>query len=294
MRHAAGSIGLGADLRTVVTSGMLRPSKIATVVLVLFYLVPCPAMFSQQSSSIASTLLDFKSRDVDRRVAAYEKIKTNQKALQRSDVKNALMGLLDRENLYVHKTLEDSDGQEGVGEGFGSYHDDLIQTVMKIADWHNSREVCVLARTEVEPGSRLASMLAKDGGATMVPCLLKIAQGDAFGHKDTAFMESDDRTEAIPLLVEIGAVAGDLSTADRALIRKATIEGLRDPDAAVRFVTVRAVADYGTPALIPALEDIAHSDPVSRPGNNGVGIRYDIREAAAKAIESIQDRAKSR
>ena len=229
-------------------------------------------MFSQQSSSVASTLLDSKSRDVDRRVAAYEKIKTNQKALQRSDVKNALMDLLDRENLYVHKTLEDSDGQEGVGEGFGSYHDDLIQTVMKIADWHNSREVCVLARTEVEPGSRLASMLAKDGGATMVPCLLKIAQGDAFGHKDTAFMESDDRTEAIPLLVEIGAVAGDLSTADQDIASKS--DNRRVARSGCRqFGSYRCTRSL-TPALralIPALEDIAHSDPVSRPGNNGVG-----------------------
>jgi hypothetical protein len=269
----------------------MKARGVALVFLALSVFVFDISIFAQGDNSVAALLTDLKSGDVERRATAYAKVSGDAELLKRPDIRNALVDLLDRENQFVHKTLEDSHGQKGVGEDFGSYHDNLIETVMKIADWHNSREVCVLARTEFEPGSHLAHMLAKNGGAAMVPCLLKLAQGDAFGHKDTAFMESDDRTEAIPLLVEIGAVAEGLSAADHERIRTATMEGLHDPKAVVRSETVRAVADYGAPGLVPTLEDIARSDPESRPGSDGSGVRYDIREAAAKAILSIQERA---
>jgi len=78
-RHAAGSIELAADFWTVVVSGMLKPRKITTIALVLSFLGPCAAVFSQQSNSVASELVEFKSRDVASRIAAYEKIKETSK-----------------------------------------------------------------------------------------------------------------------------------------------------------------------------------------------------------------------
>jgi hypothetical protein len=124
----------------------------------------------------------------------------------------------------------------------------------------------------------------------MIPCLLKIAQGNAYGHQDSLFMREVDRSNSIQMLVQLGAATNELSPEDRRLIREATIGGLRDPELAVREETVRVVGEFGSPDLIPILEEIARSDPYSRPKNDGQGRRFDIRELASQAIRSIRMR----
>ena len=164
---------------------------------------------------------------------------------------------------------------------------------MKVVDWHDPHQVCAIAESVPDPGSALSSMIANKGGATMIPCLLKIAQGDAYGHKDSPSMLESDRANAIPMLVQLGAATPNLSEADRRVVQETTVRGLRDSDELIREVTVRAVGDFGTPDLIPVLEDIARFDPYSRPKEDTQGGRYDLRELAAEAIRSIQSRSKT-
>jgi hypothetical protein len=239
--------------------------------LALLLLLQCAAMWAQQANSITSLVSDLKSPDEERRFHAYKVIKADRDALKRTDVRAALLDLLDRENQRTHK--EQADRGEGNAEDIA----ELSDTVTEFADWHDQRQVCILANTPYNPDSEFARGLAVKGGAVVAPCLLKIAQhkyGDV----------------AVTVLVQISAVTKELSPAIRQQIRQATLAGLRDADR--RLVTVQALDKFGTPDLIPVLQEIARSDPYSRLLDNGQR-RFDIREAATKAIQSIQARANS-
>jgi hypothetical protein len=74
------------------------------------------------------------------------------------------------------------------------------------------------------------------------------------------------------------------------------MEGLRDSEPGVTQEIVDAVDRFGTPDLIPVLENIARFDPESLPGSRMRDGKehLPIREAAAKAIRSIQGRAKAK
>jgi len=253
--------------------------------LVFLLFAYCGVVCAQRLSSTAIPLSALKSPDVKQRVDAYEEIKADKEALKRSDVKAALVELLDRENQVIHKTLAESKGEAGVsvkyGEGFGEYVGELLDTVADVADWHDQRQLCILAESAYNPDSLFAARLAVEGGAGVAPCLLKMAQGSM-----------SDRHESIPVLVQLSAATKDLSPAVREQIRRAILGGLRDSTVLVRQPTVQAVGKYGTAEMIPMLQEIARSDPNSRLLDNGQR-RFDVRDAATKAIQSIQDRAKA-
>jgi hypothetical protein len=120
-------------------------------------------------------LSDLKSPDVQRRVDAYEKIKADKNALERSDVKAALVDLLDRENRVIHGTIRDR------SEGYAEYIGELADSVAEIADWHDPYQVCILTETAYNPASEFTDELAVKGGSAVAPCLLKIAQGSTYG-----------------------------------------------------------------------------------------------------------------
>src|ERR1700729_2711308 len=85
--------------------------------LVLLLFISCLA--SAQNEPLDSLLSAFKSSDPDVRVDAFEQVKRNRGVLERSDVRAALMDLLDRENRLIHATLVESDGGEGVSIKYG-------------------------------------------------------------------------------------------------------------------------------------------------------------------------------
>jgi hypothetical protein len=254
-------------------------------VLVFLSFVYCGAVCAQRPSSTAIPLSALKSPDMQTRVDAYEEIKEDKEALKRSDVKAALIDLLDRENQLIHRTLAESNGKAGVsvkyGEGYGEYVGELLDTVAEIADWHDPRQLCILAESAYDPDSQFADRLALEGGARVAPCLLKMAQGNM-----------GDRQESIPVLAQLSAVTKDLSPALREQIRQAIIAGLHDSTVLVRQPTVQAVGGYGTAEMIPTLQEIARSDPNSRVLDNGQQ-RFGVRDAATKAIQSIQSRART-
>jgi hypothetical protein len=265
--------------------GNKKMSRLTAAKLGLGLLAYCAVVFAQQTSSTAVLLSRLKSPNEQLRSDAYEEIKMDQNALKRSDVKAALIDLLDRENQVIHKRLADSNGEAGVsvkfGEGFGEYIGELLDTVAEIADWHDQHQLCILAESAYSPDSQFAARLAVEGGTRVAPCLLKMAHGSIV-----------DRHESIPVLVQLSAVTKGLSPAIREQIRQAIIAGLRDSTVLVRQPTVQAVGKYGTAEMIPRLQEIARSDPNSRLLDNGQR-RFDIRDAAATAIQSIHERAKA-
>src|ERR1700752_1964349 len=126
----------------------------------------CLSLPAQQDSSTAGLLLALKSQNVQQRINAFKKLKTDQDVIRRSDVKAALLDLLDRENRLIHGvTLVDR------GEGYAEYVSDLMGTVAEAADWHDQRQACILAEGPYNPDSKFADELAVKGGSGLAPCL---------------------------------------------------------------------------------------------------------------------------
>lgn len=263
----------------------MSTQKISGVVLALFFLGLCPAVFSKQSISPAFQSSDFKSTDWGQRADAYAGVKDNQEALRNPEVRKALVDLLERENQVVHQTLVESNGNIGpavkYGEDYGEYYSQLLNTVYTIADWHDQHQICILAASAYNSASRFAAGLIAQGGAQIVECLLRTAQSKY----------DFDRHRSIPMLVQLSSKNNDLSPAVREQIGRVTIAGLHDASVSVRQVTVRAAGKFGTPELIPILEDVARADPYSESINEGKDRRFELRELATQAIQSIQERA---
>lgn len=263
----------------------MKIAKIGRAMLVSIVFA-CSAALSQQAISPA-LLTELKAPEWQQRWAAYRKVTLDEDALKRQEVSAALVDLLDRENQLTRKTLLDSNGEIGVsakyGEGYSEYKRQLLGTVEKIADWGDQNQLCILAQSSYNPDSPFAASLATRGGVTVAPCLLRMAENN--------FMF--DRHKAIPVLVQLSAVTQDLSPALQQQIRQAIIRGLRDPEVAVRWVTVEAAGRFGTADMIPLLQEIARSDPHSRRLDSGQQ-RFEIRDMAARAIQSIQQRANAR
>jgi HEAT repeat associated with sister chromatid cohesion len=239
-------------------------------------LVFCSAAFSQQSGNRASVLADFKSPDVNRRADAYDMIKSDQEALRQPEVKKALMELLNRENQQWRTGPHP-------GEGYLEYAGQLVETVAEIADWRDPQQACVLVESDHSAGeSQFSPVLVTKGGTTIVPCLLKLARGNA-----------NDRSDSIPILIQVLAVTKGLSDAQQQQIRQAIIAGLRDTEPGVRDATLIGAGHYGSPDLIPILQEMARSDPGFDSDGRG-GKQYFVRIQATRAIQAIQQRAKTK
>jgi hypothetical protein len=236
--------------------------------------VACSPVFSQQND-LSLLLSDLRSPEVQKRSAAYTKIAADKEALKRSEVKAALIDLLDRENQTLRKARADS---KSYGESYGEYVSYLADTAAEIADWRDQQQVCILAHSPYDPGSEFASDLVIKGGAAVIPCLLKLSQG-GFG----------DRYQSIPLLVHFSASTSKVSPAVNQQVRDAIMSGVSDSNVLVRQGTVEAIGKYGKQDMIPVLQKIAESDPVSRRLNSGK-LYFTVRESAIKAIQSIQER----
>jgi hypothetical protein len=253
----------------------------ATAVMILPLCAVAPA---QQQSSDVLPFSDLKNLDWQQRWHAYDSIVAHEDNLKRQDVRDAMMGLFELENGVIRQTLAESKGERGIsdkyGESYGEYYARLMTTVEETADWHDPRQLCILADGGYEPMSAYARRLVTDGGAAVLPCLLKAAHGDFYL-----------RYQTVPTLVHLYSVAKNLSPAEREQIRQIIIGGVRDPIVLVRQPTVEAIGKFGDAEMIPILQDVARSDPQSRLLDNGQ-LRFDVRDAATKAIQSIQQRAK--
>jgi uncharacterized protein with NAD-binding domain and iron-sulfur cluster len=235
---------------------------------------------------------------MDIRIDALKRLEENAEVFNRPDVRKAVFVLLDQANRDVYQALQDSDGQTGIGEAFGFYEAALLDTATKAVDWKNPQQLCVLAKGSYNTGSAFSTELARKGGALLLRCVLEMARGVVYDQPSRPGVRTSYRSTAIPLLVDIAALATGLSPEQREQIREAVRDGLTDTDAGIRMVTVEELGKVGTAEWLPALEEIAQSDPFSRPVDpslsQGRDRRYDVREYAKTAIDAIQGRAKAR
>lgn len=212
------------------------------------------------------------------RAEAYRQLGSDHTVLSVPNVKEALLNLLDREDQLTESTLRDSHEQMGVsgkyGEEFAEYVAELGETVDSFANWNDPRQVCVLVNQSYNPGSKFAAEIASHA-VVAVPCLLSMYKHD----------EGLTRAEAAAVLVQSLAKAGNqLDSRMIVMVRQVIVTALRDPSDAVRSSTVRALGKFGGPDMIPALLQVAASDP--SPEYQG----HSIRREAADAIAEIGKR----
>ena len=178
------------------------------------------------------------------------------------------------------KPPENQEEGEGEGEGYGEYCAWLAETVSSFVDWNNPRQVCLLVNSATIPYPPSPAGAAARARAAM-PCILKRANSDL----------ALNRELAVPMLVE--ALAKGRDTLDSKTIQSAKQTILNDlHDRDVRAGTVVALGNYGGTDMIPALQEIARSDPASAKTDSG-DIWFPIRKLAAEAIAEIQQRAQA-
>lgn len=105
--------------------------------------------------------------------------------------------------------------------------------------------------------------------------------------RKTQSKESLTRGEAVVILVQISGsktAALDLATVQQT--RQIILHALHDQAFDERWMTVEALERFGQRDMIPALDNVAETDPAP-PAANG----YSIRKLANAAIAAIQNRA---
>lgn len=219
---------------------------------------------------VSDLITGLHSGDWSDRARAYEQLAGNSAAMRDQGVKSALIDLLDREN---NRRPSDRPTPEN-GEAYGEYVSSLIGSVMSIVDWQDPRQLCILAHSPFDPDSKLATRLVL-AGHPILQCLMQMTESKSFA----------DRYVASELLIQYGARGGTLSVGTAQKIREVTIAALHDSDEMVRTGTVHALSRYGGEDVLPALEEVAESDPA--PEVQG----YSIRKMATEAIEAIQKRS---
>jgi hypothetical protein len=210
--------------------------------------------------SRAELLTRLRSGNAEVRSEALDQLRTDPVALRDPKVKAALVNQLDREN---HETLYAEE------EDYAGYLSWLVDTVAKVVDWSNPRQVCILAN-----GAYLTDELA-DHAKVAVPCLLQRFKNAA----------APPRGDVVAMLVQALAKGrNDLDAATTQSVQQIILSALHDSDGGVRIDTVNALAKFGGADMIPALKAVADTDP--SPEVQG----YSIRKWAAEAIAAIQKR----
>ena len=209
---------------------------------------------SASSPSWVNLLVQLRSNDSEVRSGAFDQLRLDPTALRDPEVKAALVNLLDREN------EETVTGDE---EDYSMYVDTLSDTVTKLVDWSDPRQVCILANS-VYPPAELA-----DHARIAVPCLLRRLKKN---------VPHTFQGQVVAMMVQALAKGKrELDPAAMQAARQATLSGLHDPDEGVRMDTVNALGKFGGEDMIPALRVVAEKDPA-------------IRKWAAEAIVAIQQR----
>lgn len=236
---------------------------------------------ASSNDRVLSVLLALRAPKWTTRADAFDKLKVDAAALQRSDVRRALLDLLDREDQLIESALRESHEQVGAstkyGEGFVEYVGQLSETIDTFADWTDPHQVCVLVRKAYDADSRTAAKIAMNGRLA-VPCLLSMFKSEV----------GLTRAQAVGVLIQALAKSkNDLDAETTKRARNVAQLALSDRSDAVRIEAVEALGRFGDSEMVPALQRVAESDPaISHTSHT-----FWIREAARKAIGDIGKRA---
>ena len=246
--------------------------------------MPCCGQQGRENAT-AQLLVRLHSAEEPERAKAFGQLRSDPANLKNPTVRAALLDLLNHENHELDAQLEEAQKKgypdEGDNEAWAEYYSDLLSAVDSFANWNDPRQACILADGAYNDDSEFAAEVVSHSKVTM-PCLLRRSQSPI----------SMNRAATVPVLIQ--ALAKSKESVDPATaheVRRIILCALQDPDDGVRAFTVNALASFGTEDMIPALQEIAHSDPASEKTANG-SHWFPIRESAAKAIAEIQQRAR--
>jgi len=145
---------------------------------------------SLQGQDRDSFLRLLRSDNWEQRAEAFNKLNLTNAAIESAEVKSALVDLLERENLLVETTLQESGGQVGVsakyGEKYSEYYSHLLGIVESIADQGDTRVLSVLVRSAYSPESPFALKLARRG-EEVIPILIDLSESTVSITRGRAF-----------------------------------------------------------------------------------------------------------
>lgn len=170
-----------------------------------------------------------------------------------------------------------NDNSEPVNvDGDAMYMDDLLETIESFVNWHDSRQICLLARA----GAGLDSTDARESATraeVVLPCLQQLSKSDLFM----------DRLKAARISVALLAAAkSNLDSKAAGAMKQMVMLALHDKNVEVRWEAVDSLERDGGSDMIPALKELAESNA----GPNATKDELVLRKNAAKAIASIQQR----
>jgi len=229
--------------------------------------------------SLRTLISRLSSDSVGLRAAALRQLTTQQSAARSTEVRSALVALLERENLQLASTQ--GRGTSQLGAGFGEYYSEILSYVVANADLRDSRTIRAVAVGAYNPDSPLAKRLAASAGARVLPVA-------------TEMFASPNGSLRVNGLALVGHVyrQRDVHRLDvetqRRLMRMITAAA-EDSWAGLRLEAVVLLTHVGTPAELPLLTRIAATDPYSRP-HESLGQDYPVRQAARAAVLTIQRR----
>jgi hypothetical protein len=258
-----------------------------------------PFCWCQPPSSkpaISQILARLQSKEWTERSSGIERIYDQPDVLDSAKLRLVLLNLLDRENLKPDKNAHDtqmnktsntnaSRAEEGADEEAFAWYLTAIQSIVgSFVNWTEPRQACIMVNSgwvDYRTSPQEAALRAK----AAMPCIFKMAEDGRTAYRDVA----------IPMLVE--ALAKGNTALDSTTVRKAKhiiMGDLHDSDVGIRIGTIIALGDYGEADVIPALQEIARTDPAFEKTSDAGDNRFLVRDAAVKAITRIQGRAEQR
>jgi HEAT repeats len=188
-----------------------------------------------------------------------------------------LIDLLDRGNRIIELTLRESNGWQGVGEGFGEIYSEIAGALWNSSARDNQQVLDVLVRGSYNADSPFAVEIAQSYGERIAPSVLEQARSDVPILRATS-------TQMLGTLLQYSK----LLARTRNSVHAAIVNAASDKDVGVRISAVITLGQVGTPVDLTFLQRIAVNDPETTTANNS--IRYPVRDAAQRAIAAIQRR----
>jgi hypothetical protein len=197
--------------------------------------------------------------------------------LQRAEVREAVIALQERENIYIRTSDPKTIGDLPPGEGYSDEYGTNLSTALQIISdqFHDPRAASAGAAADYNPDSKFGSWLADQPAA--LPRLTRMLAQDfpvAAGNAAYVLGVALDRDHRVGEKGIRSYKVMDDATGKQvlALIRAS----LNDPDGYKRHHVIKALEMAGDASDIPALQDLATKDP------KGVG------QWAADAVRKLQ------
>ena len=147
-----------------------------------------------------------------------------------------LIDLLDRGNRIIELTLRETNGVQGVGEGFGEVYAKIADALWNNGDRNNQQVLDVLARGSYNADSPFAVEIARRYGARIAPIVLEQARSDVSVFRATA-------RQMLGTLLQYSK----LLPRTRDSVHTAIVNAAPDKDPGVRISAVITLGRVGTP-----------------------------------------------